>query len=131
MNKILLSGNVGGDPEIMTDRNGNSFAKFGLATSKTWKNKEGERQTSTVWHNVVVYNKPLVTLCESYVRKGMRLLVEGEQVNRSYEDKEGNKRYVSEVQLPQFNGSIERPPKGGNGNRGAEAPIPGWSDDPF
>jgi len=112
MNKLIISGNVGKDPEILETRNGGKLAKFSVATSERWKNKEGEQQEETVWHNVVVFNKGLVSLCEMYVTKGMRLIVEGKQVNRKYEDKEGNARYASELQIPNFGGNIELPPKG-------------------
>lgn len=95
-NKVILIGNVGVDPEVVTFENGGKLAKLSLATSETYKNKDGEKMTDTQWHNVVVRGKT-ADIVEQYVKKGDKLLVEGKLTTRSYEDRDGNKRYVTEV----------------------------------
>jgi single-strand DNA-binding protein len=93
--KIVLIGNVGKDPEIRTFENG-KLASFSLATSETFKNKQGEKQTNTEWHNINVFGK-LADIIEKWVKKGQMLCVEGKVKTRSYDDKDGNKRYVTDI----------------------------------
>ncbi len=95
-NRVSLIGHVGADPEVKSfDANG-KLAKFSLATNESYKNAKGERITETQWHNVVAWNG-LAGLIENYVKKGSYLVLEGKLVNRSYEDKEGKKRYITEI----------------------------------
>ena len=94
MNKIILIGHVGKDPDI-SDVNSNKVARFSFATSKTYKNKQGEKKTDTTWHNVVVWGKQ-AEIVQKYIKKGQQLMIDGEQSNRSYE-KDGQTRYISEV----------------------------------
>ena len=96
INKVMLIGNVGKDPEVRYLDNGVVVAKFPLATSETYTNKNGERITNTEWHNVVLWRK-LAEVAEKYVKKGHPLYIEGKIRSRSYDDKEGNKRYITEV----------------------------------
>ncbi len=96
VNKVILVGNLGKDPEIKSLGNGRSRASFTLATNESYKNKEGERVTNTEWHNIVLWT-PVAEIAERFLRKGSSVYMEGKLVNRSYEDKEGNTRYVSEV----------------------------------
>jgi single-strand DNA-binding protein len=98
MNKILLLGNTGAAPEIMTFENGTKRAKVSLATKETSKDKEGNKVETTTWHDLVIWGK-LVDVVEKYVTKGARILVEGKLSKRSYDDKEGIKRYAVEVQV--------------------------------
>ncbi len=95
-NKVQLIGHLGKDPEIVNLDNGSKLAKFSIATNETYKNTEGEKVTDTQWHNVVAWGKT-AELVENYLIKGKEIALEGKLVNRSYETKEGEKRYVTEV----------------------------------
>jgi single-strand DNA-binding protein len=101
VNKIILVGRVGTDPEVTNINNGSLLAKFSFATSETHKNKNGEKITTTIWHNIVTWNK-MAEVVEKYVKKGDLLYIEGKQVNRNYEDNEGSKKYTSEVYAENF-----------------------------
>lgn len=96
VNKVILVGNVGKDPEVRYLDNGVAVAQFSLATSETYKDKSGTKQTKTEWHNIVLW-RGLAEVAEKYVKKGNPLYIEGKIVNRSYDDKEGNKRYITEI----------------------------------
>lgn len=96
VNKVILVGNVGIDPEIRYLEGGTAVASLRLATSETYKNKSGERITQTEWHNIVLW-RGLAEITEKYVKKGMQLYIEGRLRTRSWDDKEGNKRYTTEV----------------------------------
>ena len=93
---MILVGNLGKDPEIRYLDNGRAVCNFSLATSETYKNKEGQRVTNTEWHNVVLWT-PLAEIAEKYLKKGGQVYIEGKIANRSYEDKEGITRYITEV----------------------------------
>lgn len=95
-NKVQLIGRLGQEPEIISFNDGNKMAKFSLATDDSYKDKEGNKVERTYWHNVVVKNG-LVNVVENYVTKGQEIAIEGKLINRSYEDKEGNKRYITEI----------------------------------
>ncbi|WP_268224310.1 single-stranded DNA-binding protein [Sinomicrobium oceani] len=95
-NKVQLIGNVGQDPVITDFENGKRMARVNLATNDHYKNSEGERITNTEWHILIAWGK-LVDIIEGFVDKGKEIVVEGKLTHRSYEDKEGNKRYVTEV----------------------------------
>jgi single-strand DNA-binding protein len=95
-NKVQLIGNLGNDPEILNMESGNKLAKFSLATNETYKNKNGERVTDTQWHNVVAWGKT-AEIIETYVTKGKEIAIEGKLTSRSYETKEGEKRYITEI----------------------------------
>ena len=100
-NKVQLIGNLGNDPEIITLEGGKKLAKLSLATNEHYKDKEGQKQTKTEWHNVVAWNKT-AEIIEQYVSKGQEIAVEGKLTSRSYQDKEGNKRYISEVVIDEL-----------------------------
>lgn len=95
-NKVQLIGNLGNDPEIITLDSGKKLAKFSLATNEHYKDKDGQKQTKTDWHNIVAWNKT-AELIEQYLSKGKEIAIEGKLSTRSYEDKEGQKRYTTEV----------------------------------
>jgi single-strand DNA-binding protein len=95
-NKVQLIGNLGNDPEIITLDSGQKLAKFSLATNEYYKDADGQKQTKTEWHNLVAWNKT-AELIENYVTKGKEIAIEGKLTNRSWDDKEGNKRYTTEV----------------------------------
>jgi len=96
INKVILVGNLGKDPEVRSLDAGRKVANFSLATTETYKNKNGERVEQTEWHNVVYYG-PVAEVIEKYLRKGSQIYVEGKIRTRSYDDKEGIKRYVTEI----------------------------------
>ena len=95
-NKVQLIGNLGKDPEIVQLENGGKLAKFSLATNETYKNNKGERITETQWHNIVAWGK-LAEIVENYLTKGKEVAVEGKLTHRSYENQDGEKRYITEV----------------------------------
>jgi len=96
VNRVILVGHLGKDPEVRHLESGRSVANFSLATSETYKNKNGEKVTNTEWHNIVIWS-PLAQVAEKYLRKGSLIYVEGKLTNRSYDDKDGNKRYITEI----------------------------------
>ena len=95
-NKVQLIGNLGKDPEVKQLESGKTLAKLSLATSENYKNADGEKVTDTQWHNLVAWGKT-AQIAEKYLKKGNKIAIEGKLINRSYEDKEGIKRYVTEV----------------------------------
>jgi single-strand DNA-binding protein len=96
VNKVILIGNLGKDPEVKHLDNGTVLARFPLATSETYKNKDNEKVTSTEWHNIVLFNRQ-AEIAEKYVKKGDALYLEGRIRTRSYDDKDGNKKYITEI----------------------------------
>jgi len=96
VNKVILLGNLGKDPEIRHLENDRMRASFTLATNETYRNKEGERVTTTEWHNVVLWT-PLARIAEQYLTKGKQVYIEGKLTSRSYVDKEGKTKYTTEV----------------------------------
>ncbi len=95
-NKVQLIGNLGNDPEIVNMDSGTKLAKFSIATNETYKNANGEKVTDTQWHNVVAWGKT-AEIVENYLTKGNEVAVEGKLIHRSYENKEGEKRYITEI----------------------------------
>ena len=95
-NKVQLIGNLGKAPEIITLDSGKKLAKFSIATNETYKNAQGEKVTDTQWHNVIAWNKT-AEIVEKYLDKGKEIAIEGKVTSRSYDDKDGNKRYITEV----------------------------------
>ena len=95
-NKVQLIGNLGNNPEIITLDSGKKLAKFSIATNESYKNAQGEKVQNTEWHNVVAWNKT-ADIIEKYLEKGSEIAIDGKLTSRSYDDKDGNKRYVTEV----------------------------------
>ena len=95
-NKVQLIGNMGNDPEIISLEGGKKLAKFSMATNDTYKNGVGEKVTETQWHNIIAWNKT-ADIIEKYVQKGKEIMIEGKLTTRSYENKEGEKKYITEV----------------------------------
>ena len=107
VNKVILLGNLGRDPDIRSMQSGKKMASFSIATSKRWKDKNTQEQKeSTSWHNIVVFNEGLVDVIEKYVKKGSKIYVEGELNTRKYQDKDGNDRYTTEVVLQGYNSNL-------------------------
>lgn len=95
-NKVQLIGHLGNNPEIVNLESGKKLAKFSIATNDTYKNAQGEKVQDTQWHNLVAWGKT-AEIIEKYIKKGSEIAIEGKLTTRSYDDKEGNKRYVTEV----------------------------------
>ncbi len=101
VNKVILVGNVGKDPEVKHLENGRTVAGFSLATSESYTSKTGEKTTLTEWHNIVIWGK-LAEVVEKWVKKGSKLYLEGKIRTRSWDDKDGNKRYTTEIFVDQM-----------------------------
>jgi len=95
-NKVQLIGNLGNKPEIITLESGKKLAKFSIATNENYKNSQGEKVTNTEWHNLVAWGKT-AEIAENYLEKGREIAIEGKLTTRSYDDKDGNKRYITEI----------------------------------
>ena len=107
VNKVILIGNLGRDPEVRTFQNGGKVCNFSIATSETWKDRNsGERQERTNWHNIAIFNENLAQIAEQYLRKGSKVYVEGQLETRKWQDQAGNDRYTTEVVLRNFRGEL-------------------------
>jgi len=107
VNRAILIGRVGKDPEIRASKMGKDIASFSLATSESWKDKSGERKEVTTWHNIVVFNEGLAGVVKNYVKKGSQLYVEGAIQNRKWQDNEGADRYITEIVLQAYGGTLQ------------------------
>jgi single-strand DNA-binding protein len=108
VNKAIIIGNLGKDPEIRNTNDGKEIATFSLATSDTWKDKStGEKKTATEWHRIVVYSQGLVGIVKNYVKKGSKLYVEGQIKTKKWTDKSGVDKYTTEIVLQGFGGVIQ------------------------
>lgn len=132
VNKVILVGNLGKDPEVRHLDNGRAVANFSIATSETYKNKQGERVTNTEWHNVVLWS-PLAEIAEKFLKKGGQVYIEGKLTTRSWDDQDGNKRYTTEVvgrELTLLGGRPDGNNGAGNsGNSMAESPVSNIPED--
>lgn len=107
INRAILLGNVGSDPEVRTSQGGDKIATFRIATSETWKDKDtGERREATDWHTIVCFNPNIVTVIERYVTKGSKVSVEGSIKTRKWQDRDGNDRYSTEIVIGRFDGRL-------------------------
>ncbi len=107
LNKVMLIGNVGADPEIRSFQNGGKVANIRLATSERWKDRNsGEQQERTEWHTVAIFSEGLVNVVERYVKKGSKLFIEGQLQTRKWQDQSGNDRYSTEVVLRGYGGTL-------------------------
>ena len=124
VNKVILIGNLGRDPEIRTMQNGGRVANLSLATSESWRDKaSGERRERTEWHRVVIFDERLIDVVEKYTRKGSKLFVEGQIQTRKWTDQSGQERYTTEIVLQRFRGGItmlDSRADGGGGDYGRE-----------
>lgn len=108
INKVILIGNVGTDPEIRNTNDGREIASFSLATSESWKDKNtGEKKDKTEWHRLVVFSQGLVGIVKSYVKKGSKLYIEGQLQTRKWTDKDGADKYTTEIVLQNFNSTLQ------------------------
>jgi single-strand DNA-binding protein len=121
VNKVILIGNLGADPEIRRTGDGRPIANLRVATSESWKDKTtGERREKTEWHRVVIFNEGLCRIAEQYLKKGAKVYLEGQLQTRKWQDKEGQDRYSTEVVLQGFNSQLTMlDSRGGGGGAGA------------
>jgi single-strand DNA-binding protein len=107
VNKVILVGNLGRDPESRTAQDGSKIVNFSVATSESWKDRAtGEKRERTEWHRVVIFNENLAKIAEQYLRKGSKVFVEGQLQTRKYTDQSGQERQTTEVVLSRFNGNL-------------------------
>ena len=131
LNKVMLIGNLGADPEIRSFQNGGKVCNLRLATTETWKDRNtGERQERTEWHTVAIFSEGLVSVAERFLRKGSKVYVEGQLQTRKWQDQSGNDRYSTEVVLRGFNGTLTMLDGasgggGGGGQRGGYGGVSG------
>jgi single-strand DNA-binding protein len=123
LNKVMLIGNLGADPEVKSFQNGGRIANLRIATSETWKDRQtGERKERTDWHNVVLQSEGLVGVAERYLRKGSKVYIEGQLRTRKWQDQQGNDRYTTEVSVGGMGGVMTmldgRSGEGGGGSGG-------------
>jgi single-strand DNA-binding protein len=129
VNKVILVGNLGKDPESRSFANGGKVVSFTLATSENWNDKaSGEKREKTEWHNVQIFNENLARTAEQYLKKGSKVYVEGKLQTRKWQDQSGNDKYTTEVVLERFNGTLvmlgERGERGGGSSGGGD-----WNQD--
>jgi single-strand DNA-binding protein len=121
VNKVILVGNLGADPEARSLNNGGEVVNMRVATSEQWKDRDGNRQERTEWHNVVIFNENLGRVAKSYLKKGSKVYLEGQLQTRKWTDQSGNDRYSTEVVLQRFRGELVLldSREGGGASRGA------------
>lgn len=135
VNKVILVGNLGADPEVKSFQNGGRIANMRIATSESWTDKaSGERKERTEWHNVVIDNDNLVKVVENYLKKGSKIYVEGSLRTRKWQDRDGNDRYTTEVYVGRFRGELtllegRSGGGGGGGEFGGGGGRGGYDDD--
>lgn len=107
VNKVILIGNLGADPEVRHTQDGRSICNLRLATTDTWRDKQsGERREKTEWHSVVIFNEQLGKIAQQYLKKGAKVYIEGQLQTRKWQDNSGNDRYTTEVVLQNYNGQL-------------------------
>jgi single-strand DNA-binding protein len=130
VNKVILIGNLGKDPEIRRTQDGRPIANLSVATSESWRDKNtGEKREKTEWHRVVIFNEQLCKIAEQYLKKGSKVYLEGSLQTRKWTDQQGVEKYSTEVVLQGFNAQLTMlDTRGGGGGAGAEAGTSGSSD---
>jgi len=119
INKVILVGNLGRDPEIRNLQSGDRVCNLSVATSETWRDKaSGERRERTEWHRVVIFNQPLVEVAEKFLNKGRKVYIEGQLQTRKWQDQSGQDRYSTEVVLQRFRGELQILDSRGEGGGG-------------
>jgi len=119
VNKVILVGNLGADPESRSLNNGGEVVNMRVATSEQWKDRDGNRQERTEWHNVVVFNENLGRVAKSYLKKGSKVYLEGQLQTRKWQDQSGNDKYTTEIVLQRFRGELVLLDSRDGGGRGA------------
>lgn len=122
VNKVMLVGNVGQDPDIRQTNAGKLIANLSMATSESWRDKNtGERKEKTEWHRVVIFNEHLAKICQDYVKKGSKIYVEGKQKTRKWTNNQGNDQWTTEVVLENFSGELTMLSSSRNGPPNADS----------
>lgn len=122
VNKVILVGNLGRDPEVRSFQNGGKVAELRIATSESWKDRNtGERKEKTEWHTVKIFTEGLVNVAERYLRKGSKVYIEGALATRKWQDQQGNDRYSTEITLQGFNASLVMLDGPGGNNQGGSS----------
>lgn len=130
VNKVILVGNVGQDPEVRQFANGGQVCSFSLATSENWKDKNtGERREKTEWHRISIFSEGLVRVVQSYVKKGSKLYIEGQLETRKWQDQNGQDKYTTEVVLRGFGSTLTMLDSRNEGGGGARSGGGGYSQD--
>lgn len=125
VNKVILIGNLGRDPEVRRTGSGDPIVSFSIATTESWRDKaSGERKDRTEWHNIVIFNEPLGKIAEQYCKKGSKVYIEGALQTREYTDRDGNARKSTEVVLQRFRGELALLDSRGGGGAGREMDEP-------
>jgi len=120
INKVILVGNVGQDPEVRRMSNGDAVVNLSVATGESWRDKSsGERREKTEWHRVVIFNEHLAKIAEQYVRKGSKVYVEGQIQTRKWTDQQGQDKYSTEIVLNRFRGDLQMLDSKGDSRNGA------------
>ncbi|TPK99322.1 single-stranded DNA-binding protein [Mesorhizobium sp. B2-4-12] len=128
VNKVILVGNLGADPEVRRLNSGEPVVNIRIATSESWRDKNsGERKEKTEWHNVVIFNDQLAKVAEQYLKKGMKVYVEGQLQTRKWQDQTGNDKYTTEVVLQKFRGELQMLDARGQGEGGQVGGYSGGS----
>ena len=128
VNKVILIGNLGRDPEVRRLNSGDPVVNFSLATTESWRDKaSGERRDRTEWHNVVIFNENLGRIAEQYLKKGAKVYLEGQLQTREFTDKDGNQRKTTEVVLQRFRGELTLLDSRGGGRGGDAGDESGYS----
>lgn len=132
VNKVILVGNLGQDPQVRSFQNGGKVCNLRIATSETWKDRNsGERKENTQWHTVAIFSEPLANTAERYLRKGSKVYIEGALETRKWQDQSGADRYSTEVVLRPFSGVLVMlDGRGEGGGQGSGGSGGGWSEEP-
>jgi single-strand DNA-binding protein len=129
VNKVILVGNLGRDPEVKSMQDGRSMVNMSIATSENWRDRQsGERKERTEWHRVVIFNEKLAEVAQKFVRKGSKIYVEGQLSTRKWTDQSGQERYTTEVVIPRFGGALTML-DGRSGGEGGGGAAGGMDDD--
>ena len=131
VNKVILVGNLGADPESKSFANGGEVVNLRVATSETWKDRDGNRQEKTEWHQVAIFNENLGRVAKSYLRKGSKVYLEGQIQTRKWQDQSGNDRYSTEIVLQKFRGELVLLDARGEGGGGGGGSYGGGSSSSF
>ena len=126
VNKVILVGNLGRDPEVRTTNNGSKVVQLSIATSERWRDRgSGEQREKTEWHRVVIFNERLADVAERYLQRGRQVYIEGQLQTRKWQDQEGNDKYTTEIVLSQFRGELQMIGGRGEGGGGGDSNFGG------
>ena len=129
VNKVILVGNLGADPEARSLGSGGEVVNLRLATTETWNDRDGQRQERTEWHRVVIFNENLGKVAKQYARKGSKLYIEGQLQTRKWQDQSGQDKYSTEVVLQRFRGELQLLDRREGGGGAGSSSSSGWGDE--